>query len=391
LPNERIFFEEQALEFEEFISHAPARLTPAQARYLAEFLRRKPTDLIRNIGPVRKAVAAVGQTVVPLVINDGGADRCYLASPYVHYIAYMKFEVKKMRPLLVSWSVRALLTAMGFIFRALQFDKFVSINNWFFTTSMQVTLDPEEIARLRHVLERNFPAHAWVFRGLKRPSHEELLKALLRSGFQLLIHRPVFEWRPQDYLEKKFKRHIRQQVRHDLALSEGHPYSISHPEKMTAEQADHIARLYEDLYIRKHSDFNAHFTPAFFELALSSGINRLALLRIDGRTVGFATTCLDSDRLVACLLGYDQAACRPPLPRPYSAVVGEAFRQSLESQKLLFLSTGVASFKKRRGAYESMEYEAFEVSHLGLHRRIPWYAMKKFLDAAIAIVDTGAI
>ena len=100
---------------------------------------------------------------------------------------------------------------------------------------------------------------------------------------------------------------------------------------------------------------------------------------------------LDSDRLVACLVGYDQAACGPPLPQPYSAVVGEVFRQSLESQKLLFLSTGVASFKKRRGAYESMEYEAFEASHLDLYRRIAWHGMKKFLDAAIAIVDTATI
>jgi hypothetical protein len=290
LSDERIFFEEQAHEFEEFISRAPAlRLTPVQARYLVEFLRRKPTDFIHNIGPVRKAIAAVGRTAIPLVINDGGADRCYLASPYVHYIAYMKVEVKKIRPLWVNWSLRAVLTAMGFVFRRLQFDKFVSINNWFFTTSMQVTLDPGDIACLRHLLERNFPAHAWVFRGLKRPSHEELLKALSMSGFQLLIHRPVFEWRPQDYLEKRFKKHIRQQVRHDLALTKGRPYSITYLERMTAEQANDIARLYEDLYIRKHSSFNAHFTPAFFEVALASGINRLALLLLDGRAVGFVT------------------------------------------------------------------------------------------------------
>jgi hypothetical protein len=54
-------------------------------------------------------------------------------------------------------------------------------------------------------------------------------------------------------------------------------------------------------------------------------------------------------------------------------------------------ATGVAAFKKNRGARESMEYEAFEVAHLGRLRRLPWYAIKTFLDAMIKIMNTGDI
>jgi hypothetical protein len=63
----------------------------------------------------------------------------------------------------------------------------------------------------------------------------------------------------------------------------------------------------------------------------------------------------------------------------------------LEAGRVLFLSTGVATFKRNRGAHESIEYEAFEVAHLGPLRRLPWYGIKTFLDAMIRIMDTEAI
>lgn len=383
-----IFAENEWYDFGKFVGqHPDLRITSAQACYLVEFLKNKPVELIRNIGPVRKSVAVVGQAVVPLVINDGNANDCYLISPYVHYIAYMKHEVKKMRRRWTNWTIRACLTALGFLARTLQFDKCVSINNWFFTTSMLNDLNDEEIRDLKMLLQKHFPDHAWVYREFKN-SDTSLADALSKNGFRRLVHRPIFEWDPQGYREKKLKRKIRAQIKRDLSLTEGGPYSVRHAEKGASMEL--AARFYEDLYIRKHSRFNAHFTAKFFDTVLSTGINRLSFLELEGRTVGFLTTCPDSDRLIASLVGYDQSIDQPRAS-PYSAAIGEVFRQSLISRKTLFLSTGVAAFKKRRGAHESIEYEAFDVSHLRLFRRLPWYGIQKFLHALIDSMDTEAI
>lgn len=383
-----IFSENQYSDFEEFVDqNTNLRITTAQACYLVEFLRNKSTELIRNVGPVRKSVAVIGRAVVPLVINDGNAHDCYLVSPYVHYIAYMKLEVKKMRPLWKSWMIQMCLTVLGAVAQSLQFDKSVSINNWLFTTSMLNKLNNEEISGLKRLLRKNFPDHAWVYREFKS-SDAAFVEALSNGGFQRLVHRPIFEWYPQEYREKKFKRKIRAQIKRDLSLIEGSPYSVRHAQKGAPTEL--AAQFYEDLYIRKHSRFNAHFTSKFFDTVLSTGINRLSFLELEGRTVGFLTTCPDSDRLIASLVGYDQSIDQPQ-KSPYSAAVGEAFRQSLESGKTLFLSTGVAAFKQRRGAHELMEHEAFDVSHLGPLRKLPWHGIRKFLDAFIGNMDTGAI
>jgi len=385
-----IFVENQWSGFDRLVGQRPdLRITSAQARYLVEFLRNKSTELVQNAGPVRKAVAVVGQAVIPLVINDGNANDCYLISPYVHYIAYMKLEVKKMHPIWMSRVIRACLTILGILARPLQFDKVVSINNWFFTTSMLNNLNDEEIRGLKGLLRQHFPDHAWVYREFERSdTGTGLAETLSKNGFQHLVHRPVFKWDPRGYQEKKFKSRIRAQIKRDLSLTERGPYSVRHARKGASTEL--AARFYEDLYIRKHSRFNAHFTSKFFDAVLSTKINRLSFLERDGRTVGFLTTCLDSDRLVASLVGYDRSADQPRAS-PYSAAFGEVFRQSLNSGKTLFLSTGVAAFKKRRGAHESMAYEAFEVSHLRLLRRLPWYGIKIFLDALVGSMDTGAI
>jgi Acetyltransferase (GNAT) domain len=292
-----------------------------------------------------------------------------------------------MRPRWMSWIIRACLTTLGLCARPLQFDKSVSINNWFFTTSMLNHLNDDEIRGLKILLREHFPDHAWVYREFKS-SDTRLAEALSENGFRRLVHRPIFEWQPQEYREKKLKRKVRAQIQHDLSLTEEGPYSVRHAEKGASMEL--TARFYEDLYIRKHSRFNAHFTSKFFDTVLSTGINQLSFFELEGRTVGFLTTCPDSDRVIASLVGYDQSI-NQPRASPYSAAVGEAFRQSLKSGKTLFLSTGAAAFKKRRGAHESMEYEAFDVSHLGLFRRLPWYSIQKFLDALIGSMDTESI
>jgi Acetyltransferase (GNAT) domain len=388
MPGARIFLENQASDFEQFVAMKPdLRVTPAQARYLVEFLRRPPTELIRNVGPIRTSVAAVGDAVIPLVINDGNASDCYLVSPYVHYIAYMKLEVRKMRPLWTTCMIRACLTVMGVFARRLRFDRFVSINNWLFTTSMTNDLSDEEVRGLKGLLREQFPDHAWVYREFKA-SNKALAEALSRNGFRRLIHRPVFEWDPQWHRERRFKRKTRLQIQRDLSLTEGHPYSVRCVGEGTS--TDLVAQFYADLYIHKHSRFNAHFTSAYFDTVLATGINRLSFVELGGRAVGFLTTCMDGDRLIASLVGYDQSIDRRRAS-PYRAAVGEAFRQSLASGRCLFLSTGVAAFKNGRGAYESMVYEAFEVSHLSLYRRLPWHLMKRFLEALLGRMDTGAI
>lgn len=383
-----LYSQAQAAEFEQSLSAVPAScLSEEKRKYLTEFLRSGSTEFIKNGRGIKTAIAKVGNWIVPLVINDGKTHDCYLVSPYVHYILYMCEEFKKIKPKWASQAFIALLRSLGFVFVSLRFDRVTSINNWLFTTSLLCEPTGDEVRALTNLLRARFPTHALVFRGLDL-RNKNMSEAFISNGFLPLIHRPVLEWDPRQF--DRLPGNKRKQVRRDMRLIEGRPYRVETHYSIELQRAEEIATMYEKLYIVKHSRFNAHLSAKFFETVISTGMNFLKLFFLDGMFVGFATLCAEKDRTIACLTGYDQTV-KQPAGSIYSAVFGSVFQHALADGKLLFLSTGVSSFKRRRGAYEIMEYEAFFVRHLHPFRRIPWVFMKRFLEFFTRSMDVSQI
>jgi hypothetical protein len=382
----RIFFASDAAALERLFATATSlELSTERAAYLVAFLREGATTFVKNGAGIRIAVAVVGRAAIPLVINDGQSTGCYLLSPYVHYIAYLIEEVKKMRPRWKSLVVRGQLHAFGAVFRALQFDRVVSINNWLFTTSLTQSITAAEIAALAASLRHHFPDHALVYRGLDTRD-EGLTRALAASGFAPHIHRPVLEWRPDEARSHNSRR----RVQRDIRLTEGRPFTFETRAEASDAELARIAWMYETLYVGKHSTYNVHYTKRFFEIALATKINFVELVYAGDRLSAFVTVCRDGDRIISALAGYDPDVGSKK-HSPYSAAIGCMFRRATLERKLLFLSTGVSLYKRRRGAREVMEHEAFDVGHLPPWRRAPWVVMKRFLEIATTYMSASDI
>jgi hypothetical protein len=226
-----------------------------------------------------------------------------------------------------------------------------------------------------------------VYRGVDLRD-ENLMRALRLAGCEILVHRPVLEWQPAHLPKQPLG--VRRMVRQAMSLSERGPFAARTSTTLDPAGSERAAWMYESLYIRKHSRYNAHFTPRFFETVVQSGVSTIDFFERDGKLEAFATACDDGARIVFALVGYDPATF-DKRRSPYSAAVGRLFARSLREGKLLFLSTGVSEYKRRRGATEVMEYEAFEVRHLPARRRLPWYAIRRFLDVSLQFVNTGDI
>ncbi|WP_437579605.1 hypothetical protein [Sorangium sp. So ce887] len=390
MPEVELFRSGQADAFARRIaSCSDDRYTPERRAYFVEFLRHGPSGLMDNGRSTRAFMAVVGDALVPLVVNDGDVDDCYLVSTRCHYILYMMFEMSKIRPRWKTWPLQRAVGLLGRVVTRAGFNRCVSINNWLLTTSPQNQLTRDELATLTAGLCRLFPEHALVMRAVD-PREITAEAVIAACGYRLIAHRPVHEWDPTRIA--RLSANQRAAVRKDLALFHDGPFSVREPKELAPAEAQRVAWLYHALYIGKHSRLNACFNAGFFHAVTSTGMSPIALLerKDTGELVAFVTYFEDPGRLVSSLVGYD-----PQLPRNsfpcYRMALAFTFRLSIERRKPLFLSTGAASIKRRRGSYEWMEHEAYFVQHLPRTRQLAWDAMAALLNLAAARLDTSQI
>lgn len=384
----QFFTQAETPSFEAFMRKFLPNFPCNKLNYLIEFLRNGQDNFLHNGKGIRTGIVIAGNSVIPVVVNDGDVNDCYLVSSYVHYITYLIEEVKKMKPQWLGFLIRQMLRGIGTISQFLNFNRTIFINNWLFTTSLASQPTREEIALLKAKLIELFPTHALVYRGLDL-RNEVLWAGLIENGFQPLIHRPFLEWNPQDFL-KGLPSKKRKQVKKDIHLTEGHPFHLRSPQELSGEETEQITNMYESLYMIKHSPYNACYTKKYFQTAVSTGINGIYLIYLNDKLVGFVTYVDNEKQIIAAVTGYDPTGdCREG--SVYSAAMAALFADSLRKNKILFLSTGASAYKRGRGAYELMEYEGIFVNHLSFPKKSFWMFMKKFLEISAKSMDVSQI
>ncbi|HEX4352962.1 MAG TPA: hypothetical protein VHZ95_08615 [Polyangiales bacterium] len=374
-------------EAERLLARTPASPEQAAAlRYLAEFLRGGPRSLIEAVD-LPRLVVAVESELVPVVVNDGRERLCYFLSPRVHYVDYMREELAKIRGNREAAILAYLVALLGRVSAPLGFNRCVSVNNWLFTTSPSLQLTAAGLTALTRALAERFPFPI-VVRGIDLRD-DAARRTFERAGYAFVVNRPVFELDTTriDKLASSQRAYIK---RDQLALDRsGLRVVVDDP--LPGDDAARVAALYRGLYLEKHSRFNARYTPAYFRLAADSGIERVVTLRDEaGTIVAFMTLRPERDRLVLALVGYDLARQAAGLPL-YRGIFAAALRIAREEQRICFMSTGNAEFKRRRGGIEWLEYEAVYARHLSLPRRAPWQMFKSTFDLAIGKLDTSQI
>lgn len=340
---------------------------------------------VENAVGTRMEVVVLDDLCIPIVINDGGCDDCYFVSPHAHYVRYAREEIRKTMPLeAVTVGFMALLTALGALGKATLFNRHISVNNWLFSTNPPLALTPRQARDLVTDLQGRYPSHAIVFRTVNAWD-SSTSQSLEDAGCMLLPNRDVHLWYPDRLAAAT--RSVRKRIRADrgfLARNYDREPASRAKDFQTAE------RLYRLLYCNKHSARNARFTAAFFEAVTESGVCELDLFVRDGETLAFSTSFNGPRFLYALFVGYDPTQDARTL-RQYRSVVASFMDASRASRRPLFLSTGVASFKKARGSTVVYEFEAVAVGHLSRRRRLPWRLAKAIYDRIMDALDMDLI
>ena len=338
-------------------------------QYVAAFAKDGPKPFIENL-ETKVSEHRWGKHIVPMTINDGISGSAFTCSPRVAYIEYTKEELARFPNRFLVPALHLLVSIVGLLLRRSNVDRIVHINNWMMSTNLPVDLDPSLTLAQTHELTHMFPQHILAIRSLTRQHSPKLMDALEAAGWIMLPSRQVFLVRNvvKDSLPRR-------DARNDEKLWQLGTFDYEEPTELTDADAQRIAELYELLYLEKYSRINPVYTPRFIKLTHSTGMIRYLVLRDrDGQIQGFGGMHLNGRHGTMPLIGYNTHLDRSlglyrlvcHAGSLYAACHGLEFN----------MSSGAAQYKMTRGARPEMEFTAFYIRHLPLHRRAPFSVLR---------------
>jgi hypothetical protein len=308
----------------------------------------------------------------------------YVVAPRTHYVHYAREEVRELDSALARFVARGVLRALDVVLRVAHLDDVAFVGNSLVSTNLLPQPGEAEVVELTRRLRLRHPHLAIGWRSVhgRGSAFPDVLR---RSGYLLIPARSVLftatrgaEWAS-----------VRDTVR-DRAVYEGSGYRaraapVDETTRMSPpEVRERIAHLYGQLYIDKYSRLNPRYTAEFVGVAQRSGLLRFVLLerQVDGRIDGAFGFTVAHGLLAAPVLGYDTALPqRLGLYRMLSYLVAQTAH---EAGVDLHNSSGVAAFKRNRGAEPEFEYTAVYTRHLSWPRRAGWRLLA-FVVSRVAV------
>jgi hypothetical protein len=301
---------------------------------------------------------------VPVAVGVSANDQTYLASPQHGYIDYARDECDQLSDASAQrWAKRGLSLAEPW-FKGLKLDNSVSVNAWGVSTHLYPQWSSEQVLQLKEQLVGHYPHRPLWMRTLHEGYDASLMQTLKEQGWQLWPSRVVygFDWKSSEQWMKQRNNQIDQK---NLAKTTLNPLF---PNDFKLEHASDMALLYRQLYVEKHSRWNAHYTPAYFEQAIQQKwLSFYGFADEAGQLVAFIGVFEQGNVMTTPMLGYDTQL--PKTLGLYRLLMAQMLRLSVQQQKYLNLGAGSAEFKRMRGGVASIEWHGFYVSHLPLWRR----------------------
>jgi glutathione synthase/RimK-type ligase-like ATP-grasp enzyme len=348
----------------------------SMARVLTDWMRHPSSELVKNVQTQLMALQ-VNDTILPVTVNHGETTNSYVVSPFSHYVTYAKEELHELEQPILEQILSILLDGLGALLRWGEVDKIVHVNNAFVSTNIHPNLEFTQIQAITKKLEQRFGNHAIAFRSVHAYRGSRLPEFLLEAGYRLVPARSVLFVDPTS---GDFKRKV--DFKRDQKLLNSSGYTIRKLEQPTPEELERVCELYGLLYLEKYSYQNPQFTARFLELGLKTGWLEIFILEQNGRIDGTLAFYQRGNALTTPIVGYDtQLPLETGLYRMLTVLLLlEAERRGVH----VHASSGVAKFKRSRGASSAIEYTAVYARHLPWHRRFVW-ALLEFLMRRIAI------
>lgn len=343
---------------------------------LRELSQIKPSSLVANLQTELRVVQS-GEVSLPISLQNSEPHNSFIGSAYTHYVSYAIAELRELNNPVLEGGLELVLRLLGRWLRLTQIDQVVYVNNWLLTTCLYPPLSLPNIKAITKALQAVFPHKAIVWRSVHAYRGDDLKRVLVECGYRLIPSRSVlFYDAPRgDHRHKK-------DFKNDLKLLEQSPYRLRKLLEPTQAELERIQQLYTQLYIEKYSHYNPQYTVDFMAFAARSGLLELYVLEQDGRIDGAMGLYCRGGYMAAPVFGYDTA-----LPQELGLYRLLSTHLTLEAERrglILHASSGVAKFKRSRGATPELEWIAVNDQHLPLLRRMGWGTLE-FLMGEIAV------
>lgn len=320
-------------------------------------------NLIANWYADMQSVSLNGVTL-PVALGCAMPEQTYLASPQHAYIDYARDELDVLTDVQTRRRARAGLSVVEPWLRALRLDESVSVNAWGVSTHVYPRWTAADCAGLAAQLSQRYPTRPLWIRTLHEGYDADLLQQLTQQGWQLWPSRVVyaFDWKTADQWMKQRNNQIDQKLLRKTALTS------MYPEDFNANHAVVMANLYQQLYLDKHSGWNAHYTPAYFALAIEHRwLSFYGFADAQGQLIAFIGVFEDEQVMTTPMLGYDLSL--PQSLGLYRLLMARVLQLGVQADKCVNLGAGSANFKRLRGGVASIEWHGFYVAHLSRPRQ----------------------
>lgn len=331
--------------------------------FFCPFVTGTSTSFIENI-ETTVMLLAIDDLLLPLTINEKEYENSYVSSLFSHYISYAIEELHLLKQPLLEKILSRLLKGVGKILKYSEIDKVVYVNNWLFSTNLQIQLSSQQIQDITEFLTKRFPQHTIVFRSLSDYLHGDLIHSFKENRYKELVSRQVYISKPWSKLKKR----QREDIKRDETQLIKNGYTLIEEVEPTQENILQIQLLYNELYIRKYSNYNPLFTTNFYRHCMENKLIKFISVMKDGRIVGCIGYWKRDGVLTTPILGYKvDLGNKSGLYRVLSNLI---FNESEKYGLIGHWSSGASEFKINRGAISSLEYSMIYNCHLNWKRRM---------------------
>ncbi|MCH9608731.1 MAG: hypothetical protein S4CHLAM45_13120 [Chlamydiales bacterium] len=296
----------------------------------------------------------VDDLIFPLTVNEMEYDNSYLTSNYFLISSRQERGYQ-------SFFHRGLVTAAGGFLKGVKINRSVLVNNWLLSAATFPQISLKQLRHMTEFLVDRFPSHTLMFRNL----FQEQLLPFHHLKYGINKTREVYCYDPGFGLDKKARYHHRRD--HRLISKLG--YHILRGEELQGKE-ERIIDLYNQIYIKKHTNYSPHYTEKFIKSVFKSSFFSITALEKEGQIDGVFISYRRDKSMSVPFFGY-QLEC-DYTQQVYRMLTILAMGEA--KQKGLFLNDGSGGTvtKAQRGMRPFSEYIAFYGRHLSHIRRAFW-------------------
>lgn len=299
----------------------------------------------------------IDDVILPITVNEKEYENSYLTSNY--------FAIRKMQERAPK-TMQFFIKGAGLLLKGIEVNRAVIVNNWLLSGTIYPQITEEQLQLLTQFLQRRFPNHLLMFRGLNFRENTHLIERLQKLSYHKFYARKVFYYDPGAPKSKKTRYHQRR----DLRLMEKAGYQV-----VQTDDWERLIELYNFVYKDKHTKYCPRYSAHFLQKAVSSGFLTVKAIEHQGKIEGVFGFFLRDQTMIVPFLGYDIYSERKmDLYRILTMlIIMEAEKREL----LLNDGSGGERAKSFRGMQPVEEYSLIYAKHLKWTRSTFWKIAEK--------------